>query len=1067
VVYLFRCVASGTYATIAFAIEAGGFCGGDIPKARGNYQMRKTPIAAAISIALANGSLVLSSPVLAQDVDDADTQSSEVIDEVITTGSRIRKDAFTSSSPMDVIDVDQASLQGIANVGELLRRNSAAAGSPQVTAATSGEFVQNGGVGANTVSLRGLGANRTLVLINGRRPGPAGTRGGVSSFDINILPLSTIERVEILKDGASSIYGSDAVAGVINIITRKDDGGMIDGFISQPSDDGGEESRLSATWGKNFDGGSFRISADYNKQEELARGDRDYFECGNQFIFDQGTGERADVIDPRSGKKRCQDLTWGHIWIYDFGAENIPSGPTRPADLAQYDYDGDLDQYIPGFGAVGGPGDLAAPPGWFPVGYDRNSLGVTNSDHPFQDESSLVPENENFTLYVEGEIELNSGVELYGEVLLNRRKTYFNDYRQYWSFAVYSGNFDFYDYYAGGNESAADAGWFGAQFHSPTAITDHSDTEVEVNYQRAVAGLRGEFGDTSWDWDASLSWSRSDGDYTDEQIYGDSIYDSEWRVGPGPRNPGFDQDALLLGSGTCVGTFSSVRGAPCVDIPWFSPDLMNGDLTPELRDFMYGIESGKTEYTQWSIDGSATGDLFELPAGTLAVAVGFHYREDELDDLPGEITRAGNTWGASAAGNTVGDDTTQAVFIELDAPLLTDIPGIQNLTLNASARYTDVDSYGSDTTWKVGVNWQIIDSLRLRANQGTSFRTPALFELFLADQTSFPSRVDPCNEWGQALVDGEISQNVADNCAADQSSIGGPAAGLPDDYQQGSISPTAFTGGGFGILEAETSKSQTIGFIWQPAFADISASIDYFDITVRNEVDQLTARTIVNECYASEFGFAFGNSEPLCDLFDRTNAGFGIDNIRDSFLNIAEQTNRGMDYAVRYNTELGSLGSLGVELQATRQLEDTRAIFSETKEELNGLIGDPKWAGEFNVSFYRGPLAVNYSGHYVGTSDSRSLIRDDETILLFDTRYDAVMHTDSVVYHNLSVSYDFEDEGLRVLLGVANLTAEDPPQISNVTAVTDEVDVVGNSVFYSQYDWFGRRVFANLTWTFD
>ena len=500
--------------------------------------MKKTPLAFAISVALANGSLI--NPILAQEADDTNAQASEVIDEVITTGSRIRKDAFSSSAPMDVIDVDEASIQGIANVGELLRRNTAAAGSPQVTSATSGEFVENGGIGANTLSLRGLGANRTLVLINGRRPGPAGTRGGVSSFDVNILPLATIERVEILKDGASSIYGSDAVAGVINIITRKDDGGMIDGFISQPSDSGGEESRLSGTWGKAFDGGSFRVTADYHKQEELARGDRDYFKCGQQKIFDQTTGERADVVDPRTGEYRCQDLTWGHVWIYDYAAGNIPSGPTRQSRLAQYDYDGDLAQYIPGYGAVGDfDNDLTAPAGWFPVGHDRASLGVQNSDHPFQDTTSLIPETETITLYAEGEIELGDSMELYGEVLLNRRETYFNDYRQYWAFAVYSGNFDFYDYE--GNESAADAGWFGAQFHSPTAITDHSDSKIEVEYQRVVAGLRGEFGDSSWDWDASVSRNSSVGDYTDEQIYQDSIFDSEWRWGPGPRPQEFPE----------------------------------------------------------------------------------------------------------------------------------------------------------------------------------------------------------------------------------------------------------------------------------------------------------------------------------------------------------------------------------------------------------------------------------------------------------------------------------------------------------------------------------------------
>lgn len=1008
--------------------------------------MNKTPVAAAIAIALANGSLVVSEPAFAQEAIDRDSQA---IEEVIVVGSRIRKDVFTSSAPVDVIDIGEASIQGIASVGELLRRNTTAAGSPQVTSAITSEFVQNGGIGASTISLRGLGANRTLVLINGRRPGPAGTRGGVSSFDINILPLATIDRIEILKDGASSIYGSDAVAGVINIITRKDEGGTIDGFISQPSDDGGERTRLSASWGKNFSRGYFRVTGDYNKQDELARGDRDYFNCGNQYIFDQTTGERADVIDPRTGNFRCQDQTWGHIWIYDYGATNLPSGPTFDNVLAQFDYDGDLDQYIPGYDPAVGPEDLALPPGWFPTGHDRQSHAVENTDHPFQDEGSLIPETENITIYAEGAYELNDKVEVYGEFLLNRRKTYLNDYRQYWAFAVYSGNWDYY--YGIGSQVTADAGWFGTMFFSPTAITDFSDAAIEVEYQRYVAGLRGDVGDSSWSWDFSVSWNSSDGDYWDQQIFNDSIRDSEWTIG----------------DDSCVGTVSSVRGAPCVDIPWFSEDLMNGVVTPDVAEFLFGTETGNTEYTQWSVDGFATGEAYELPAGPLSIAAGFHYREDEIDDLPGEITLAGNTWGASAAGNTKGKDTTKAVFLEVDVPLLSDKTLAQNLTLNASTRYTDVDSYGSDTTWKVGINWQIFESVRIRANQGTSFRTPALFELFLADQTSFGSaRSDPCRNWGVNLANGSISQTVADNCAADQSSIGGPAGGFAPDYTGGTISPTVITGGGFGVLEAETSKSETYGIIWQPSFADLSVSIDYFDITVTNEVDQLNAATIVRECYESEFGFAFGNTEGLCMLFDRTNANFGVDNVRDSFLNIAEQTNRGFDYAVRYNTAVGSWGELSVDLRASRQLEDTRAIFTDTAEDLNGLIGDPEWVGVFGVSLDRGPWGLFYSGNYVGSSDTTRKLPGDGTIEYFGTTYDAVLFTDSVVYHNFSVSYEWANQGISAVLGVANLTAEDPPQVTTEGGTDAEIDYVGNSVFYSQYDWIGRRVFLNVTYEF-
>lgn len=994
--------------------------------------MKKTPIAAAVSIALAHGSLLMGGFAFAQE----DVADENEIEEIVTTGSRIRKDVFTSSSPMDVIDMEEASLLGIANVGELLQNSTTAAGSPQVTSVLSAAFVENGGIGTSTISLRGLGANRTLVLLNGRRAGPSGTRGGVSSFDLSVLPLSTIERIEVLKDGASSIYGSDAVAGVVNIITRRQDGGTVEGYVSAPSSSGGEQTRLSASWGRDFARGGFRITADYNKQEELARGDRDYFNCGNDYVFDPDTGARADVVDPRTGNFKCSDLTWGHIWIYDYGATNVPGGRR-----AQYDYDGDLGDYIPGYGPVTGPNDMDVPAGWFPTGYDRASSGVEQADHPFQDAESLIPESELTTIYAEGDFQLGDNVELYGEVLLNRRNTYVNSYRQYWNY-IYSGTAI---WGAGGDEASqlsADAGWFGAQWYSPTAITDHNDSEITVDYQRFLAGLRGEFSN-GWTWDTTVAYSTSDGDYWDQQIYNDSIRDQNW----------------TLGNDSCVGQVSSVEGLPCVDVRWLSEDVMTGNVTPEERAYLFGEEMGNTKYNQWSFDAFVTGELMELPAGTLSIATGVHYREDEIDDLPGPITLAANGWGSSAAGHTVGDDETQAVFVEFDVPLVNDVPAIENLTLNASARYTDVSSYGDDTTWKVGLNWQIVDSVRIRANKGTSFRTPALFELYLANQTSFGNRsIDPCIGWGQALIDGDITQVTADNCAADP-------AGLPPDYTGATITPTIITGGGFGVLAAETSTSTTIGIIWQPSFADLSISIDYYDIEILDEVNQLGATTIVGGCYSSITGFAFGGTEPLCNQFDRSLPNDGVDNVMDSYLNIASQTNRGFDYALRYTNELGGWGSLRFDLSANRQIEDNVQLFLEGSEvdDLNKRIGDPEWVGKYSISLAHGDWEVYYAGRYVGEADDLRYYTDSVTTVFGET-VNQVLYVNSVLYHSLSASYNFEDLGIRALLGVANLTDEEPPKVSRRGS---DVTTVGNSAFYSQYDWLGRRVFMNLTYDFD
>ncbi|MGH8244151.1 MAG: TonB-dependent receptor plug domain-containing protein, partial [Steroidobacteraceae bacterium] len=399
---------------------------------------KNSMLARAISCVIATSALG-SMEILAQEQEVSGSDAAELGD-VVVTGSRIRHDTYSSAQPVDVVVPETATVQGIGSVSGMLQTTTVASGSPQVTSATSSAFVQAGGVGAETLSLRGLGPNRTLVLLNGRRAGPAGVRGEVSSFDFNVLPLSVIERVEILKDGASSIYGSDAVAGVVNVITRKDDGATADAFIGIPNQRGGEESRFSFSWGKGLERGNFRITADYHLEEELARGDRDYFKCGQQNVFDVDTGDRADLIDPRTGKGHCDDLPWGHVWIYNYqyafeGDGGNGNAPGRSRLLAQFDYDGDLGDYVPGTVAdPAEPWNLSMPAGWFLTNHDRNSDSVVNSDHPFQDQQSLIPRNELVTIFADGEFDLTESVSAYAEVLLNRRKTKNNGYRQFWSY---------------------------------------------------------------------------------------------------------------------------------------------------------------------------------------------------------------------------------------------------------------------------------------------------------------------------------------------------------------------------------------------------------------------------------------------------------------------------------------------------------------------------------------------------------------------------------------------------------------------------------------------------------
>ncbi|MCO7227237.1 TonB-dependent receptor domain-containing protein [Pleionea sp. CnH1-48] len=979
-------------------------------------KLKMKPLAHAVSCVLALSAFNIS----AQENDDSNEDEAKS-EKVIIVGSRIRRDGFNSEEPIEIISASEAASQGIESVGELLRRSTIAAGSPQVTAASSTAFVQNGGTGAETLSLRGLGANRTLVLLNGRRAGPAGTRGGVSAFDFNVLPISAIDRIEILKDGASSVYGSDAVAGVVNIITKTGDGGTIDLFASIPEETGGENTRLSGTFGKSFERGSFRVTADFNRQAELAQGDRDYYACGQRYIFDPNTGQRADPIDPRTGSAHCSDLLWGHVWIYDYqgAGGNVPTGA-----IAQYDYDGDLANYIPGFAVdPNNPGFMVTPPGWFPVSYDRASDSVANADHPFQDLQSLVPESERATIFAQGEYDITDDIQGYAEVLLNRRTTDTNSYRQFWGFIL---NENFF----GGNPLSA--GWTGSQWLSPTPITDHSFSNISVDYSRVVAGLTGDVGD--WYWDLSYQISRSEGEYTTAIIYNDAIVDQNFA------------------SGSCVGTTTSVRGVDCIDIPWLDPQFLAGNISPEMRNYLFGTDTGVTIYDQQTLEGSISIDeLFEVPAGPVGFAGGFHYRVDEIGDTPGEETRRGNIWGASSAGITVGEDTTKALFFEAQIPIVYDLPGINALELKVSARHTDVKTAGTADTFKIGAIWEVVDGFNVRMSRGTSFRSPALFELYLADQTSFLSQrlVDPCIRWGTALANGDISQRTADNCAAD---------GIADDYTGGAISATVVSRGGLGRLSPETSVAETIGFVWQPEFADLQVSLDYFNFEIEEEVTQLGA-LIPPACYASEF---FATGDPVCGFFDRDPVDQRIVEIRDDFINISRQRNRGYDLAITYRTDL-DIGSLTLSSKHTYQKESSRALFEDNNIDTNGRFGDPKHVATLRAQLDRDNWSYFWTGNFFGKVSNVEAENGDTATYRGQT-VRLVIEDDATLYHTFSARYDVPDSGLSAVFGVANALDERPPQVSTIQSPT--VSTIGDSAFYSQYDPLGRRVFFNLTYDF-
>ncbi|HSX54077.1 MAG TPA: TonB-dependent receptor [Sphingomonas sp.] len=988
------------------------------------------------------------SPALAQDAPADSTQAEapttaqaeEDDSTVVVTGSRLRRSPFNTPDPVTIIDPATAQAAGQFSTAEMLQSSPVAAGSAQVTSAISSAFVTNGGPGAETISLRGLGAERTLVLLNGRRAGPAGTRGAISAFDLNVLPQSIVSQVEILKTGASSVYGSDAVAGVVNLITKKNTNGIeLDAFASVPGESGGEQYRLSASWGKDFGNGHILAAFDYFKRANFQRADRDYLTCPEEYIF-RRDGSRADIIDPRTGAPRCNELAWGHVWVYTAGFAQ--------AGRWQYNYAGDnLGAHIPLRNPANPRANFITPPGFYQVGYDRASTAVDNYYHPMYGRESLIPETELYTGYIDAAYNVSDSIEVGVELLHNRRETKSTSFRQFWYLTGYTQNF------TPGFGDPFSVGWGGPFYLSPTVITDHNSASQKVEYSRGLAWIDGKLG-SDFNWNGYVQYSRSDGDYTSDVIFKDSVDLHDYRTG------------------SCAGTRTPVSNRPCIDIDWTRPGFLAGEFTAAERDMLFGTDTGNTVYTQLASELSLNGRVLTLPwSGDVQAALGVAYRRDEIDDTPGAVTLAGNAWGQTSAGRTAGWVVTKEAFGEIEIPLLKDIPLIKSLTISGSGRVTNVkatrasdrfeDESNGNWTYSVGVNWQLTDFLRLRGRYGTSFRAPALFEQFLANQSSFLTQrqVDPCIQWA---TNPATNARVKANCQA---------AGIPGDHSGAGPSVTVIQGGGIGVLDPETSTAKSISAVLTPRFAflpntRINIAVDYFDIDIRGEIATLSAANIVGGCYNSEFF----PTDPLCSLFTRLPAGVSgvnnVDRVQATFININQQRNRGVDVTASVEQGLGSLGRFVANAQMTWQIEDTVALFNNTANDNTGEAGEPRWVGDFDffwhpndtLSFYYG---LNIIGATSDEGDYRAIVGDICRTTAVYGEFCVDLKAEARFYHSVSVTKKLKN--FDFTLGVSNLFDQKPPRVTVAGGNSlnqGTINTVGQSVFASQYDYLGRRFFV-------
>jgi len=994
--------------------------------------MSRRPLRLSVFSSVAISALVLSGAVNAQEAEPASTDDDTVIsvieeapaesearqEKIVVTGSLLARDNFASASPIQVITAEVATLEGLVDTAALLQGSSLASGSTQLNN-TFQNFVTNGGIGAQTIDLRGCGDTRTLVLVDGKRPGPAGTRGSIAALDLNVLPQSIISRVEILKDGASTIYGSDAVCGVVNIITRDSVDSLELNFdISKPFDSGGEQYSISGAYGFQLgDSADFTISAEYRLSEQLDTSERDYLDCARDYVrSEDGTGLIDRLNFSAQGVRPTQNCSnlYYNTAIDAFTGERLIPSPD---------------------GISGATGTGAFIPGYRPrvgTGYTADGAAYFEDilDAPFLDNRDFIPRNENISIFGTADIDLG-GIAWDSELLFSRRETSVEGWRQFFplvgsgSLCGFCGYIDdpTYDNAAGGL----------MQIVAPFPTVD----DIQLDYYYASSSLSGGFSPgvlDGWSWKIDGSYSRGEGSYGGNEIL--LSKSGDWN---------YDGVADIDGDGV-----ADTIAPPSID--FLSPDILSGAAVNDLVAAVGGYQTGNTVYEQTTFTGVLAGEVFELPAGPIGLGFGVEYREFSIDDQPGVLTQGGDIWGSSTAGPTKGTNNVSEVFAEVNVPLFKGAPLAEDVEFSGSVRAFDYDIGGSDSIYKVGLNWQITPVIRARTSYGTSYRAPALFELFLEDQTGFQTQtvIDPCINWADTT-----NPNIRANCAA---------AGIPDNYTGTGSSALVITSGGGELLEPETGDTFTAGIIWTPTFADLNIAVDYYEIEIQDQITSLSAAQIVGGCYGTT---AYPND--FCSLFERnpgtaTVGAYNVDNIQAPTLNVDSQSQSGIDLEVRYTNEFnfGTLifdGSVNWAFERYINVFGSDFVSGISDNDFNGTIGYPSVVGDASVRLDRGDWTYTWFTSFIGRQDDNRYFsadyNDPQAYFALTGLYK--VYTEAQWTHGLSARW--EGDTWSITGGINNIFDEHPPQVSDIVQTS-----AGNTpVSATGYDFRGRRAFVSVS----
>lgn len=1003
----------------------------------------------ALMVSLSAAAATTSLPAMGQ---TAPAPENNPVETIVITGSRIPQPQVEAASPVTSINNEAIQQSGVTRVEDLLNTL------PQV-AGQYGAGVSNGATGEATISLRNLGANRTLVLVNGRRLMPGDpTLNGNAAPDLNQIPASLVEKVDLLTGGASAVYGADAVAGVVNFVlndhfqgvrfegnysfyqhNNKDKAAQaantLFGFTAPTgTSTDGYARDFSVVAGSNFGEGRGNATAyaTYRRVAPVLQAKRDYSNCSLTSTTSSGHsllgcgGSTTSFVARFNNSGQINPAT-GRVSTYHF---NPATGDISPGSPPLYNF-APLNYYQR-------PDDRYTA-GAF-VHYDLNDHARVYSEFMFMDDRSIAQIAPSGAFPGAGPGATATGIPD-GTFLINCNNPLLTATEL--------------NFWCGGSTTAPDA--HVALRRRNVEGGPRFDDLGHTSY-RAVFGVRGDINDT-WTYDSYALW-------------GTTRYSEEYFNDVSKTRMQFALQAVTNAAGqiVCRANANGVIGAPgCV--PWNIFSNLDGGVTQGAVQYISipGESKGATTERVW--DGAITGDLgkkgVKLPTAHdgLGVSIGAEYRQ-EASELNPDITFQTNDLAGQGSPTlpTIGSLHVWEGFVEARLPLLEDMPLAKSLTFETGYRYSDYNlPFGATNTYKAGLQWAPVTDMRFRSMYQRAVRAPNIQELFLLPRVQLDGTKDPC------------------------AFVGAPPPGAPTQAQcaltgvtaaeYGNIAPNpaaqynGLAGGNTG-LDPEKADTYTLGMVFTPRFLpDFNATIDYYNINIKNLISTYGANLILNTCLTTGDPFYCGKVHRTQGTNTVADGSLWINTdgyIADTNFNLGSQRANGVDLTSQYRLNFGSVGRLSFDFVGSYLLKfATEPVLGLGSYDCAGYYGatcgvpSPRWRHKLRAT-WNTPLAGldtfltwrRFNGVALEWTNTSPLLNQAPGLPV-----NPGVRLAGIDYIDLGASYRFAGHAT-ARLGVNNVFDKDPPLAGFAYIGT----VFGNGNTYpTVYDALGRYAFINVT----